>query len=148
MDPDLTNFGQRHRPRMSFPTTDQVPARLSSVAEAETVAAAAFALAPGKTDLAAGAGALLGAPGARKRTTEIDCRLLEHLRGDVVSPGKSSRPLGDGAVSGNDERPAGISLCFHALKALMRSYPDHGTRTKGSIRLAVIEAVTNSRHWL
>lgn len=47
MDPDPPNRGQCHRPRMSLPDTNQLSAWLTSIPEAETVAAATFTLAPG-----------------------------------------------------------------------------------------------------
>jgi hypothetical protein len=127
MYPDPANLGERNRPWMSFPDADQVLIMLSLVAQAEAVAAAAFALTPGEADLAARALALLSAPVGRKGTAEIDCSLLEQLRRNPLPPGKAGHLLGDGAVSGDDNTLPASSLLFQALKALMRSYPDHGT---------------------
>jgi hypothetical protein len=93
---------------MSLPDADQVAARIPSVAESETVAAAAFALTPRETDLSAGACAVLSSPVGGEGTTEVDGSLLEDLRGDLVPPGKSRRLLGDSPVGGDDEQPAGI----------------------------------------
>jgi hypothetical protein len=93
---------------MSFPDADQVAARIPFVAESETVAAAAFALTPGETDLTAGACSVLSPPVGGEGPTEVDCSLLEHLRGDLVPPGKPRRLLGDSPIRGDDEQPAGI----------------------------------------
>lgn len=58
MNPDLTDRGQRYRPRMSFPNAYQVAARIPSVPESKTVAAAALALTPRESDLRANVGQL------------------------------------------------------------------------------------------
>jgi hypothetical protein len=44
-------------------------------------------------------------------------------------------------------RPA-ASLTFQALKALIRSNPDHGTLALGSVFRAARASVTSRKHWL
>jgi len=107
MHSDLTDLGQGDRPRMSFPDANQTPAILPLVAQAETVSTAAFALVPWEADLAAVC-AFLGALVGTKRTTEIDCSLLEHLCRHLMPPGKSGHPPGGGAIDVDDEHPAGV----------------------------------------
>jgi hypothetical protein len=104
--PNPTDGGQGDRPERAVPNTDQVATRLALVPQAETVAAATFALAPGKAESTAAVCALLSPAVGGQRTTEVDRGLLEYLRGDLLPPGKSGHLLGDDAICGDDEHPA------------------------------------------
>jgi hypothetical protein len=79
MHPDPTQGGQGDRPERSVPHTDQVSTRLALVPQAETVAAATFALAPREAEPAAATCILLRPAIGSQGTTEIDRGLLEYL---------------------------------------------------------------------
>jgi len=94
MHPYPTDGGQGHRPEGPVPHTEQAATRLALVPQAETVAAATFALAPREAE-----------PWAEtfwRQASPVTCLEI--------------RPF----VSTTNTRPAS-SLLFQALKALMRS---------------------------
>jgi hypothetical protein len=93
---------------MSLPDSDEVASLLLLVAQPEAVAAAALALVAGKTNPMTGASPLLTARVGGKGVAKVGCSLLEYLCGDRVPPSKSGHLLGDSAVSGDDEYPAGF----------------------------------------
>jgi hypothetical protein len=139
--PDL-----RHgdRPRMTFPDADQVTAiSVLLVAQTEAVATASLAPVSGKTHPPVPA---LGV--CRERPPEVDGGFLEHLRGDLMPPGKPGHLLGGCAIRRDYETRPALSLIFQALKALIRSNPDHGTVTGRPACAVASASVTSRRLWL
>jgi hypothetical protein len=84
---------------MALPDSEKVSLPLVLVAQPESVAAAALALAARKADSTTGKSPLLSARVGGQGVTKVDCGLLEYLCADRVPPGKSSHLLGDGAVT-------------------------------------------------
>jgi hypothetical protein len=145
--PNLADRRQGHRAGMANPNPEAAPTPALSVSQSEAVATAALPLSPWEPDPSL-APATLGVGVGGKRAAEVDrglsntcadtsCRQTSPVTCLVTVPSEATTKT----------RPA-PSLRFQALKALIRSNPDHGTRTCGSTRLAASASVTNRKHWL
>jgi hypothetical protein len=73
------------------------------VAESEAFPATPFALGSWEAHLPAVPATSLALKECSERPTQVDCGLLEHLCGNLVSPGKTRHQLDDGLVRGDDE---------------------------------------------
>ena len=85
---------------------------------------------------------------AAQRPPAVHGGFLEHLLAHLGAPRQAGHHgLGAPVGSTANTRPAS-SVFFHALNALIRSNPVHGTSTSGSRRRSVSAVFTSRRHWL
>jgi hypothetical protein len=131
VDPDPPDGGERYRARVVISNPDQVTTALVLlVAQTEAVAATAFALANGETNLSALPRAGLRVMVGSKGTAEIDGGLLEHLRGDLVSPDKPGDLLRGRSIRGDDEQTARVLALLPDVERVdeVESRPRHPHR--------------------
>jgi hypothetical protein len=79
---------------------------------------------------------------------KINSGLLEDLRRDLLPPTEPGDLLNDRPVGAAMKTRPASSLFFQALNELIRSKPDQGTFTLGSLFLAWSASVTVRKHWL
>src|SRR5687767_6545151 len=116
---------------MAFPDPDAGGCAVAAlVAESEAIAAAPFALGSWEAHLPALAAAGLALKVGSNRPTQVDCGLLEHLRGNLISPGKARHQLGDGLVRGDDEDAPGLLRLLPGVERIdeVESRPRHNHR--------------------
>ena|SRR5215211_2227652 len=146
--PDLADGRQSNRPGMAFADPDQATAMLMPlVAYPEALAAATFAFVLREANPRALACAAPGISKCGKRPTAVNRGFLKHLCRDPTPPGQPGHLLVDDPLGATTNSRPASSLIFHLLNALIRSNPDHGTLTCGSICLASRALLTRSRHW-
>jgi phage baseplate assembly protein gpV len=100
--PNGSELRQRNRAGMNLPDADCVTAGwILLVAKTEAVLVASFALSSRKADVTVTALGVSSEP-----STKVDGSLLEHLGGDLRSPGEPGNQFGRGSVWSNHEYAA------------------------------------------
>jgi hypothetical protein len=104
---------------MTFPDADQVTAiSVLLVAQTEAVATASLAPVSGETHRPVPAFGV-----CRERPPEVDGGFLEHLRGDLMPPGKPGHLLGGCAIRRDDENAAGALADLPGVEGLDQVKP-------------------------